>query len=88
MSWYSKSHRTCSSGFKSLIMSGACARACALWNHSGGPVIVVLVRRLVRAVKDSGAPIVTGESNPMLDTVDQVLNLMSDHVQTRLPRDV
>lgn len=67
-------------------MSGACARSCALLNHSGRPVVVVLVRRVVRAVKDRGAPIITGESNTVLDTVDQVLDLMSDHLQTIFPR--
>lgn len=69
-------------------MSAACAKSCTFLNHSGGPVIIVLVRRIVGTVKDRGTPIITGESNSVLDTVDQVLNLMSDHIQTTLPRDV
>lgn len=88
MPWYSMSNRTWSPSLTSSIMSAACAKSCNLLNHSGGPVIIVLVRRIVGTVKDRGTPIITGESNSVLDTVDQVLNLMSDHVQVILLRDM
>ena len=42
-------------------------------NYGGRPVIVVLVRRIERAVEDRGVAIIARERDPMLDTADQVL---------------
>lgn len=56
------------------------AMSCILLDYSSRPVIVVLVRRVIRPVEDRRAPIVGGERNSVLDTCNQVLNLMSQNM--------
>lgn len=64
------------------IVSVADAISCALFDHSGRKIIVVLVRRIVRPVEDRRAPIVAGERNPVLDAGNQVLSLKSQNMIT------